>query len=86
MLGKYSKTSNLIGNRIYDAQSYGFQTPKKSNSVTLFSDSVQEEKDVSYFTMPCSVHSNPFLEMIKGFVLYLKYFKANFMLPVVMTE
>jgi len=36
MLGKYSKTSNLIGNRIYDAQSYGFQTPKKSNSVDCF--------------------------------------------------
>jgi hypothetical protein len=34
MLGKYARTSSLLGNRVYDAQSYGFQTPKKSNQVT----------------------------------------------------
>ena len=35
MLGKYAKSSNLIGSRIHDAQNYGFQTPKKSNSVKI---------------------------------------------------
>jgi hypothetical protein len=36
MLGKYASKSNLIGkNRVYDAQNYGFQTPKKSNQVNF---------------------------------------------------
>jgi hypothetical protein len=34
MLGKYAKTSQLIGSRVLDAQNFGFQTPKKANSVS----------------------------------------------------